>query len=81
MIQKFLLHTQMIWMIFIKILKDRIQIKNILIVFDNVIVDMLSNEKLNPIVTYLFIRGRKSNIQISLFLLNSLISMFQKILN
>ena len=51
MIQKFLLHTQMIWMIFIKILKDRIQIKNILIVFDNVIIDMLSNEKLNPIVT------------------------------
>ena len=28
-----------------------------LIVFDNVIADMLSNKNLNPIVTKLFIRG------------------------
>ena len=27
-------------------------------VFDNMIVNMLSNKKLNPIVTELFIRGR-----------------------
>ena len=33
--------------------------RKILIVFDNMIVDMLSNKKLNPIVTELFIRGRK----------------------
>ena len=33
-----------------------------LIVFDDLIADMLSNEKLNPIVTELFIRGRKLNI-------------------
>ena len=33
-----------------------------LIVFDDMIVDMLSNKKLNPIVTELFIRGRKLNI-------------------
>ena len=36
----------------------------ILIVFDNMIVDMLSNKKLNPIVTELFIRGRKLNIHL-----------------
>ena len=33
----------------------------ILIVFDDVIADMLSNTKLNPIVTELFIRGTKLN--------------------
>ena len=33
--------------------------RKILIVFDDVIVNMLSNKKLNPIVTELFIRGRK----------------------
>ena len=31
----------------------------ILIVFDDMIADMLCNEKLNPVVTKLFIRGRK----------------------
>ena len=36
--------------------------QKILIVFDDVIVDMLSNKKPNPIVTELFIRGRKLNI-------------------
>ena len=45
-------------MIIIKILKVIIQIKNekVLIVFDDMIADMLSNKKLNPIVTELFIR-------------------------
>ena len=33
--------------------------RQILIVFDDMIVDMLSNKKLNPIVTELFIRGKK----------------------
>ena len=33
-----------------------------LIVFDDMIADMLSNKKLNPIVTEFFIRGRKINI-------------------
>ena len=32
-----------------------------MIVFDNMIADMLSNKKLNPIVTELFFRGRKLN--------------------
>ena len=33
-----------------------------LIVFDDMIVYICSNKKLNPIVTELFIRGRKLNI-------------------
>ena len=53
--------------------------QKILIVFDDMITDMLSNKKLNPIVTELFIRGRKLNI--SLFLLHSLISLLQNILD
>ena len=36
----------------------------ILIVFDDMIADMINNNKLNPIVTELFIRGRKLNISI-----------------
>ena len=35
-----------------------------LIVFDDMIADMLSNKKLNPIVTGLFIRGSKLNISL-----------------
>ena len=38
--------------------------RNILIVFGNMIADMLSNKELNPVVTELFIRGRKSNISL-----------------
>ena len=34
----------------------------ILIVFDDMIADMIHNKKLNSIVTELFIRGRKINI-------------------
>ena len=36
----------------------------ILIVFDDMIADMLSNKKLNPIVTELFIEGKKLNISL-----------------
>ena len=39
----------------------------ILIVFDDMIADMLSNKKLNPIITELFIRGRKLNISLVFF--------------
>ena len=35
-----------------------------LIVFDVMIADMFSNKKLNPVVTELFIRGRKLNISL-----------------
>ena len=38
--------------------------RKILIVFDDMIADMINNDKLNPIVTELFIRGRKLNISI-----------------
>ena len=38
--------------------------RKVLIVFDDMIADMINNKKLNPIVTKLFIRGRKLNISI-----------------
>ena len=38
--------------------------KKILIVFDNMIADMINNKKLNSIVSELFIRGRKLNISL-----------------
>ena len=38
--------------------------RKILIVFDAMVADVLSNKKLNPIVTELFIRGRKLNISL-----------------
>ena len=61
MILKLWLNTQMIWMIFMNILKNSIQIKNakILTVIDDTIGDLISNKKLKPIVTQLFIWGRK----------------------
>ena len=36
----------------------------VLTVFDDLIADMINNKKLNPIVTELFIRGRKLDISI-----------------
>ena len=38
--------------------------RKVLIVFDDMIADMISNKKLNSIVTELFIRGRKLNISL-----------------
>ena len=38
--------------------------RKILIVFDDMIADMINNKKLNSIVTKLFIRGRKLNISL-----------------
>ena len=63
MIQKLLSNTRMIRMIFIKILNLVIQIKNekYWLYMDG---DMLSNKKLNPVVTELFIRGSKLNISL-----------------
>ena len=37
----------------------------VLIIFDDMIADMINNKKLNPIVTELFIRARKLNISIA----------------
>ena len=42
--------------------------REILIIFDDMIADMISNNKLNLIVTELFIRGRKLNISIVLIM-------------
>ena len=36
--------------------------RKVLIVFDDMIADMINNKKLNPVVTQLFIGGRKLNI-------------------
>ena len=71
----------MIWMIFIKTLKNKTQLKKckILIVLDDMIADMLSNKKLNPIVTELFISDRK--LKFLLLLLHNFILLYQKILN
>ena len=53
-------------MMFIKILQNTIQIKKreVFIVFDDMIADMVYNKKLNPVVTELFIRGKKLNISL-----------------
>ena len=53
--------------------------RKILIVFDDRIVDMINNKKLNSIATKLFIRGIKLNI--SLFLSHNRILRFQKMLD
>ena len=59
MILKLLLNTQMIWMAFIKILKNTTQ--KILMVFDDMI--CLVMKKPNSEITE-FIRGRKLNISL-----------------
>ena len=64
---KLLLNIQMICKMFKKILKNKILEKKrkIIIVFDDMIADMVNNDKkLNPIVTELFIRGKKLHISI-----------------
>ena len=43
---------------------NSIKKRKILIVFDDMIADMINNNKLNPIVSELFIRCRKLNISI-----------------
>ena len=55
----------MIWMIFMKILKKECnpnKKQKMLIVFDGITPDMLSNKKPTSIVTELFIRNKKLNI-------------------
>ena len=53
--------------------------RKILIIFDDMIAEMLNNKKLNPIVTELFISGRK--LTLLLFLLDNVILLCQKILD
>ena len=52
--------------------------RKVLIVFDDMIADMINNNKLNPIVTELFIRGRKLNNSI-VFITQSYFKDFMKI--
>ena len=54
MVLKLLLNTRMIWIIF----------TTILIAFDDIIADMLSNKELDPSVTELFIRKRALKISL-----------------
>ena len=58
MIYKPLLNIQMISIIFITILKNTNKKREKFIIFEDMIADMLTNKKLNPIVTEVFIRGR-----------------------
>ena len=53
--------------------------RKVLIIFDDMIADMISNNRLNPIVTELFIRGRKLNISI-VFITQSYLK-YQKMLD
>ena len=53
--------------------------RKVLIVFDDMIANMINYKRLNPVVTELFIKGRKLNIQLSL--LHNLILKCQKMLN
>ena len=72
MILKLLVNTQLIWIICKNIEEYNPNKKHkILIIFDDMIADMLSNNKLNPMATELFITGRKLNI--SLFFLYNLV--------
>ena len=69
MILKLLLIIQMICNVLLKNIEQNNSGKKrkVLIVFDDITADMINNinnKKLNPIVTELFIRGRKLNISI-----------------
>ena len=52
-----------------------------LILFDDIIADMLSNKKLNSVVAELFIRGRKLNISLASITQSNLILLYPKILD
>ena len=79
MILEPLWNTQMMWKIFIKILMNPNKKQKVLILFDDMISDTLSNKTLQPIAAELFIRGRKQKI--ILFLSLNLILLYQKILD
>ena len=67
-IQMHLLRVQTRWMMFTKILRitTQIEIKKVLIIFDDMIADIMSNKKFQAIVKELFIRCRKLNISLVL---------------
>ena len=91
MILKPLLNTRTIWLIFIEEYNPNKKC-TILIVFDDMIADMLSNKNPNQIVTELSIRGIKLNISLIFhsyllhllhfsYLLHNLVLLCQKIYN
>ena len=62
MILRFLLNTQMICKMFIKILNNLGKKRKVIILFDDMIADVINKKELTPVVTELFIRGRKLSI-------------------
>ena len=52
--------------------------RKVLIFFDDILADMINNKKLNPVVTELFIRGRKQSISI-VFLHNHILKYQKKL--
>ena len=60
-----LLNVQILWMMFIKILMiTNPQKRKILIVFDDMNADIMTNKKFQAIIKELFIRCRKLNISV-----------------
>ena len=53
-------------------LATRLLILKNVIVFDDMIADVINNEKINPVVTELFIRGRKLNFYCFYYTLQSI---------
>ena len=65
MIQMHLLSVQIEWMTFIRILMITTQThKKILIVFDDMIADIMTNKKFQAIIQELFVRCKKLNISL-----------------
>ena len=62
MILRFLLNTQMICKMFIKISNNLGKKRKVIILFDDMIADVINKKELTPVVTELFIRGRKLSI-------------------
>ena len=62
MILRLLLNTQMIGKMFIKIMNNLGKKRKVIILFDDMIADVINKKELTPVVTELFIRGRKLSI-------------------
>ena len=81
MVLKLLLNTRMMLMIFLKILKNTKQEttnkkRTILIIVDDMAADILSNNRLNPIVTKLFVENNETFL---FFLSHNLLLLYQKL--
>ena len=65
MIQKHLYNIHIIWMMFAIILMIRIHIEKKIIVFDDVIADIMTDKRFQGIIKELFIRCQKLNISLA----------------